>query len=164
MGVLNRKKAGGGAAAGPGAEFFNAAEASQLNTLLRGEGDPEAKPENGPDDSKDPGAATEPTVRARVPRASPRFPARGDPAAFVEIRAFPEPPREPRPALVVRNLSNCRRREHADWVKFFRPRRGPNASLTAFVPSLPPVTTRSEPDLRRRPSPSRERGRQGQSR
>ena len=120
MGVLNRKKAGGGAAAGPGAEFFNAAEASQLNTLLRGEGDPEAKPENGPDDSKDPGAATEPTVRARVPRASPRFPARGDPAAFVEIRAFPEPPREPRPALVVRNLSNCRRREHADWVKFFR--------------------------------------------
>jgi hypothetical protein len=74
MGVLNRKKAGGGAAAGPGAEFFNAAEASQLNTLLRGEGDPEAKPEDGPDDSKDPGAATEPTVRARVPRASPPSP------------------------------------------------------------------------------------------
>ena len=71
MGVLNRKKSSGGAAAGPGAEFFNAAEASQLNTLLRGEGDPEAKQDNGADDSQDPGAAKEPTVRARVP-ALPR--------------------------------------------------------------------------------------------
>ena len=101
MGVLNRKKSGGGAAAGPGAEFFNAAEASQLNTLLRGEGDPEAKQDNGADDSQDPGAAKEPTVRARVPRPSPRDVMRRGAAAHVEICAFPEPPRGPRPALVV---------------------------------------------------------------
>ena len=101
MGVLNRKKSGGGAAAGPGAEFFNAAEASQLNTLLRGEGEPEAKPENGAEDSQDPGAAKEPTVRARFPRPSPRDVMRGNAAVYVEICAFPETPREPRPALVV---------------------------------------------------------------
>ena len=101
MGVLNRKKAGGGAAAGPGAEFFNAAEASQLNTLLRGEGDPEAKPDNGADASQDPDTATEPTVRAHVPRPSPCDTTRADPGVSFEIRAFPEPPREPRPARVV---------------------------------------------------------------
>ena len=91
--MLNRKKAGGGAAAGPGAEFFNAAEASQLNTLLRGEGDPEAKPDNGADEPQDPDAATEPTVRAHVPRPSPRDTTRADPgvpsksARFLSRRA-----------------------------------------------------------------------------
>ena len=66
--MLNRRKSGGaGAAAGPGAEFFNASEASQLNTLLRGEADPGVKPESGAEggNSQDPGGGDDPTVRAR---------------------------------------------------------------------------------------------------
>ena len=101
MGVLNRKKSGGGAAAGPGAEFFNAAEASQLNTLLRGEGDPEAKPDNGADESQDPDAATAPTVRAHVPRPSPPHTPPADPRVSFAIRAFPEPPPHPPPPPAV---------------------------------------------------------------
>ena len=47
MGVLNRKKAGAAGPGGPGEEFFNAAEASQLNTLLRGKSGPAASEGDG---------------------------------------------------------------------------------------------------------------------
>ena len=108
--MLNRRKPGGSAATGPGAEFFNAAEANQLNTLLRGEeADPDAKAEAGaPSNSQEPGAA-EPTVRCvfiimfhHEHHLPPRRGFHGNKRVATNERHEWHPPRPRRNFLIVR--------------------------------------------------------------
>ena len=83
MGVLNRKKAGAAGPGGPGEEFFNAAEASQLNTLLRGKSGPAASEGDGGGselNSQGDAAGAEAQVR-------PRFCSRGRRRAASRVRA-----------------------------------------------------------------------------
>jgi hypothetical protein len=137
--VLNRKKSGGGAAAGAGAEFFNAAEASQLNTLLRGNADPDkVKRDDEANDSREPGAATEKEVRFYPPKTSPPPITHADRAVSTEILASLEPPLVPRPPLSVPNFS-IRRREQAVFQFRLRIRRSPSIPSSLAKRRPPPA-------------------------
>ena len=111
MGVLNRKKGGAGGSNAPHAEFFNAAEASQLNTLLRGSG-PTA---SGEANSQGAAPSGEPQVRQFPLQCSERA------RRATEPRAAPLAERT-NPERASRRALNC-------------------ANAARFVPGMPHLTT-----------------------